>query len=402
MVDLHHECGIAAVCRLSPGSDAAPLSQLVTQMLLDMQNRGQQAAGLTVLRDSRLQTYKRLGTVREAFADLPPMDGAAAIGHVRYATCGANELRFAQPFERPHADPRKSFAIAFNGQLANFDELRRDIQAARTAECDTEILVHLIAQSLDTAYEPDFSATFRELCGRLDGAFNLALLNAAGDLAVFRDPAGLRPLCWASDSQRVAAASESWPLIRLGFRDVRDVAPGELVVVQNGRVHAEKIVATQSTSHCFLEWIYFANPESVLDERSVTAVRESLGKQLAEREKLAPDDNTIIVPVPQTATHAAHAMAASLGLPFVNGIECNSEVGRTFIDGIGRENRAAQKYTPRADLLAGRRVILVEDTIIRGTTMKALVADLRERGQVSEIHAARCVPAIHRAVLLRN
>jgi amidophosphoribosyltransferase len=423
MAELHHECGIAAIYHL-PGaaSDLAPLqgpehvSRLMPRLLLDLQNRGQLAAGLASFspkREKLLDTYKQIGTVIEAFRlnhqgkydnIMQEYAGRAAIGHVRYATCGATDRSYAQPFERRHGCKWKWFAFAFNGQLANFAELRDELLTRTdyhlTRNCDTEIIEHYLGHELSLCVDdrPDLVDVFRNLSRKFDGAYNLVFLNAMGDMVVLRDPNGFRPLCYARDGNLFAAASESVALFNLGFKDVRSMEPGEIIVVQDGQIRRDRIAERRTPSHCFFEWIYFANVASTLDERSVYLTRSALGQELARHElqtqKVPLDGDTIVVPVPDTGKAAADAMAFTLGVPSVEGLIRNRYIGRTFIEGQNRAERVQLKYTPLPEVLRGKRVLLIEDTIVRSTTMKALLHDLRERGGAREIHVRIACPPI--------
>ncbi|MGH7170132.1 MAG: amidophosphoribosyltransferase, partial [Gemmataceae bacterium] len=426
MDELHHECGIAALYHL-PGLHASPLaplagadqvSRLMPQLLLDLQNRGQLAAGFSTFnprREKLLDTYKQVGTVIEAFrlnhhakreSLMREFAGRAAIGHVRYATCGASDRSYAQPFERHHGCKWKWFAFAFNGQLANFAELRDQLLTQTeyhlTRNIDTEIIMHYLSKELSQGVDerPDLVEVFRNLVRKFDGAYNMVFLNAMGDMVVLRDPNGFRPLCyaWDEDGLLFAAASESVPLFNLGFQNIRSLEPGEMIVIQDGEVRHERFAERRTPSHCFFEWIYFANVASTLDERSVYLTRRALGEELARQERqmdrVPLDDDTIIVPVPDTGKAAADAMAAALGIPSIEGLIRNRYIGRTFIEGQNRAERVQLKYTPLREVLAGKRVLLIEDTIVRSTTMKTLLHDLRERGGAREIHVRVACPPI--------
>jgi amidophosphoribosyltransferase len=384
------------------------------RMLLDLQNRGQLAAGFTTYnprREKLLDTHKQVGTVIEAFrlnhqakydSIMREFAGRAAIGHVRYATCGAADRSYAQPFERQHGCKWKWFGLAFNGQLANFAELRDELLTLAdyhlTRDSDTEVIMHYLGYELRRDERPDLVQVFRNLSQRFDGAYNIVFLNAMGDMAVLRDPKGFRPLCYAQDGPLFAAASESVALLNLGFHDVRSLEPGEMIVIQDNQIRHERFAERQQPAHCFFEWIFFANVASTLDERSVYLTRSTLGRELAALERqlgrVHLDGDTIIVPVPDTGKAAADAMAHELRLPSVEGLIRNRYVGRTFIEGQNRAERVHLKYTPLREVLAGKRVLLIEDTIVRSTTMKALVHDLRERGGAKEIHVRVACPPI--------
>ncbi|CAN5864267.1 amidophosphoribosyltransferase [soil metagenome] len=421
MGELFHECGVAAVfhafgaspSRIVPDpKNLNSVSKLIPRMLLDMQNRGQLAAGMArynPARDALLETYKQLGTVAEAFrlnhrakfdSIMRGLDGQAAIGHVRYATCGSNDKSHAQPFERAHGRKSKWFAFAYNGQLANFQELKRNLLDSGDyhlkRDTDTEILMHSISYELQVEGTAiDWKGVFSRLASRFDGAYNVVLLSATGELVVARDPLGLRPLCIAEDGPLFAAASESVPLSNLGFRNVRSLAPGTLAVVSNDGVRIDRFAEARTPAHCFFEWIYFANVASTLDDCSVYLSRASLGRELARLEDVPLDAETIVVPVPDTAKAAADAMAHALGIPSVEGLMRNRYLGRTFIEGTAdREAKVRLKYTPLPEVMAGKRVLLVEDSIVRSTTMRALVQEIRDRGGAREIHLRVACPPI--------
>jgi amidophosphoribosyltransferase len=424
MDELQHECGIAAIYHL-PGLEAsrlAPLagpehtSRLMPRLLLDLQNRGQLAAGMATFNPQRekiLDTYKQIGTVIEAFrlnheakrdSIQREYAGRAAIGHVRYATCGANDRSYAQPFERHHGCKWKWFAFAFNGQLTNFGQLRDELLARTdyhlTRDTDTEVIMHYLSHELSQCGNdrPDLAHIFSNLSRLFDGAYNLVYLDAMGDMVVLRDPNGFRPLCYAQDGPLFAAASESVPLLNLGFQDVKSVEPGQMILIQDGQIRLQRFAPRRTPTHCFFEWIYFANVASTLDERSVYLARSSLGRELARQERESQrvplDADTIVVPVPDTGKAAADAMAYELGIPSVEGLIRNRYIGRTFIEGQNRAERVQLKYTPLREVLAGKRVLLIEDTIVRSTTMKALLHDLRQRGGAREIHVRVACPPI--------
>jgi amidophosphoribosyltransferase len=387
---------------------------MMPRMLLDLQNRGQLAAGFTTYhpqRDRLLDTYKQIGTVIEAFrlnhqakydSVMREYAGRAAIGHVRYATCGAVDRRYAQPFERHHGCKWKWFSFAFNGQLANYAELRDELLTLTdyhlTRNTDTEIIKHYLSYELRGDKRPDLVHVFQNLCRKFDGAYNIVFLNALGDLAIMRDPRGFRPLCYAQDGPLFAAASESVPLLNLGFRDIRSLEPGEMIVIQDNRIRCERFAPRQKPAHCFFEWIYFANVASTLDDRSVYLARSALGKELARQERqlgrVPLDNDTIVVPVPDTGKAAADAMAFELGLHSVEGLIRNRYVGRTFIEGENRADRARMKYTPLREVLVGKRVLLIEDTIVRSTTLKSLLHHIREHGGAREVHVRVACPPI--------
>jgi amidophosphoribosyltransferase len=422
MDDLQHECGVAALYHL-PGSKVSPLvpdgdprnvTRLMPRMLIDLQNRGQLAAGLTSFDPDRpaiLETYKEIGTVIEAFRlnredkykkIMSEHAGPACIGHVRYATCGENTRSYAQPFERRHGCKWKWFAFGFNGQLANFRQLREDLLTLSdyhlTRDNDTEVIQHYIAHEHRNDSRPDLVEVFRHLSHKFDGAYNIVYLNAMGDLVVLRDPKGIRPLCFAQDGPLFGAASESVPLANLGFKEIEFLEPGEMIVIRDGHLRRERFAPRQRSAHCFFEWIYFANVASSLDDRSVYLSRSALGRELAlmelQKGRVPIDQDTIVVPVPDTAKAAADAMGHALGLPSVEGLIRNRAVGRTFIEGANRGDKVKLKYTPLREVLQGKRVLLVEDSIVRSTTLQSLLHHVRDRGGAKEIHVRVACPPI--------
>jgi amidophosphoribosyltransferase len=421
MSDLHHECGLAAIYHL-PGTETSPLSpaqgqeeasRLIPRMLLDIQNRGQLSAGLTAWNPHRSQllaTYKEVGGVSEVFrmshrgkyeSLMEQHAGRAAIGHVRYATCGAEDRGYAQPLERPHIQKRKWFAFGFNGQLANYPELRAEILATDDAHLardnDTEVIMHAIGRELAGDADPTPADLLAAIAGRFDGAWNLAILDACGRLIVARDPLGIRPMEYARLGPLVAAASESVALLNLGFPadSIRSLEPGTALVVDGSGPRIERFSPAPRRAHCFFEWIYFANVASSMDDRSVYLSRKRLGEELARLETVPIDSDTVVVPVPDTSKAAADAMAYRLAIPAVEGLIRNRYTGRTFIDGASsRQQKAESKYTPLREVLEGKRVILVEDSIVRSTTMKVLLGRMRSLGRAREIHVRVACPPI--------
>jgi amidophosphoribosyltransferase len=421
MSELRHECGVAALYHL-PDRDPSPLcpaegpdqiSRLMPRMLLDIQNRGQLSAGMTTYNPDRkllLNTYKELGSVSEVFrmshrgkfeSLMRDNAGRAAIGHVRYATCGAEEPSYAQPYESPHLKKHKWFAFAFNGQLANYAELREQLLSDGSnylaRENDTEILLHQIGHQLSGDRRPRMVDIFRNICSKFDGAYSLAMLNALGDMCVVRDPLGIKPMCYAFDGALFAAASESVALLNLGFaaEEIHALAPGEAVSITPAGMQIEQFVPSTRRAHCFFEWIYFANVASTLDGRSVYLSRTVLGEELARLEDVPIDDDTIVVPVPDTSKAAADAMAYRLKIPSREGLIRNRYTGRTFIEGSSnRKTKVETKYTPLREVLAGKRVLLVEDSIVRSTTLKSLVRRIRDLGGAREIHVRVACPPI--------
>jgi len=386
-------------------------------MLLDIQNRGQLAAGMTSYcpqRDQLIDTHKDVGTVSEVFrlshrgkreSLMTRYAGRAAIGHVRYATCGQDDRSYAQPFERHHLQKHKWFSFAFNGQLANYPDLRARLLADDdhhlARETDTEIIMHELSRELSGDARPRLVDVMHRVGQRFDGAYSLVLLNACGEMLIARDPLGIKPLCYAVEGPLLAAASESVALVNLGFRaeNIQALAPGCAITVSNNQVALERFADSPRQAPCFFEWVYFANVASTLDGRSVYLSRTALGEELARLERqegrVPLDDGTIVVPVPDTSKAAADSLAFQLGIPCREGLIRNRYSGRTFIEGsVGRERAAQAKYTPLREVLGGKRVLLVEDSIVRSTTMRVLLRRIRDEGQAREIHVRVACPPI--------
>lgn len=428
MAELHHECGVAAVYHLS-GRGRSPMctqdgprqiSRLLPRMLLDIQNRGQLAAGMTTFDPDRsrlLKTRKDVGTVTEVFrlnhkakaeALMKSSVGRAAIGHVRYATCGQDDRSYAQPFERRHIHKRKWFSFCFNGQLSNYSLLKERLLADGdhhlSLDTDTEIILHEFGRVMSESQERlDWIDVLRKTTSDFDGAYSLAVLTAEGEMIVARDPLGIKPMCYVHDGPFFAAASESVALLNLGFSDdqIRSLPPGHAIIINpETGFRMEQFAEPQEPRHCFFEWIYFANVASTLDDQSVYLSRTRLGEELARAERELnqfplDSSDTIIVPVPDTSKAAADSMAFELSIPCREGLIRNRYAGRTFIEGgSNRKAKAATKYTPLREVLEGKRVILVEDSIVRSTTMNVLLDRIREVGGAKEIHVRVACPPI--------
>ncbi len=428
MSELHHECGVAAIYHLSgrgrspvcPKEGPRQVSRLLPRMMLDIQNRGQLAAGMTTYNPDQpalLTTRKDVGTVTEVFrlnhrakveSLMRHLAGCAAIGHVRYATCGQDDRDYAQPFVRRHIHKRKWFSFGFNGQLSNYGLLKERLLADGdhhlSLDTDTEIILHEFGRVLSKAPgRIEWIDVLRETTSGFDGAYSLALLTAEGEMIVARDPLGIKPMCYVHEGPLFAAASESVALLNLGFENeqIKSLPPGCAIIVDSEQgVRLERFAEERTPKHCFFEWIYFANVASTLDDRSVYISRTRLGEELARAEREInrvplDSEDTIVVPVPDTSKAAADAMAYELSIPSREGLIRNRYAGRTFIEGgRARKAKAAIKYTPLREVLEGKCVILVEDSIVRSTTMNVLLDRIRTVGGAKEIHVRVACPPI--------
>jgi len=404
-----HECGIAAVSLKKPKDKFQALFYLY-RCLLNLQHRGQLAAGFSTYNKERpkwLETYKEVGTVNElfrtnnkekSFSIFKKYAGEKAIGHVRYATSGRDSASYAQPFERMHGRLWKWFTFCFNGNLANYTQLKNSLLGKPEYniiyDTDTEIVMHYLARELMGKSKPDMVSVFRKLTNKFDGAYNIAFMNGYGDLVVARDPLGLRPLCYAIQNGNLIAASESNALVNCGFTNFKSLEPGKMIIAENGNIKIKEFAKSKRKAYCMFEWVYFANVSSVLNDRSVYGVRNRLGKELAklETEKITKDH--VVVSVPDTAKAAGDALAFELGVPHVEGLIRNRYVGRTFIEGAGRDDRVRNKYTALYEVLKGKKVILVDDSIVRGATCRQLVRYLKKVGKAKEVHLRSTCPPI--------
>ncbi len=405
-----HECGVAALYGLREGSPQDVAARLPS-MLLDLQNRGQLAAGISSYQPGRAQiidTFKDVGTVTEAFRMSHPAEhvrimadysGRAAIGHTRYATCGQDDARYAQPFERHHGRLWKWFAFAFNGNLANYTDLRDQLLARHhyhfTLDTDTEMIMHALAYRLRGDQPVDLLDVMASVSQDFDGAYNIAFLDAMGRMFVARDPLGFRPMSWGLCDGMFGAASESAALANQGFQDIRPLEPGHMVIIEDGRLRLEQFASRPTKARCFFEMVYFSNVASTIDGASVYLARAESGRRLAELEDQPLDNSCVAVAVPDTAKAAADAFAYALRLPSMEGLIRNRYVGRTFIQpSTVRGDRASSKYTPLLSVLEGKRVFLIEDSIVRATTLRALTRQLRQRGGARQVHVRVACPPI--------
>ncbi|MDA3961038.1 MAG: amidophosphoribosyltransferase [Planctomycetota bacterium] len=408
------ECGIVAAVDLGPEhghGEANSATRLLPSMLLDIQNRGQLAAGITSYNEERrqiLRTHKELGSVSEVFrlSDkhagrrlLEDLSGSIAIGHTRYSTCGADDVSYAQPLERVHGKLFKWFSFCFNGNVANHRELAAHLADdlgfhLMRPDSDTELFMHYIAFQQRKQKAEDWGTVFRRLGRLVDGAWSMALVTGDGDLLVARDPGGIKPLCYGRLGRYLVFASESIALQNAGVGDIVDVKPGELVHVRKGRIRKVIFSKDKKPAHCFFEWVYFANVASVIDERSVYQARFNMGRALARMEPESVTADHIVVPVPDTSKAAGDAFAFTLGIPSIEGLVRNRYIGRTFIESEDRAAKVRRKFTALRGILEGKKVFLVDDSIVRSTTLAYLIDYIREEGRATEIHVRIACPPI--------
>ncbi len=389
MMGIHEECGVIGV--FAPGS--ADVASMVFGGLFALQHRGQESCGVVVNDDGVFASHKDLGLVGEVLtpevlARLPR--GSMAVGHVRYGTTGARVRANCQPIEVNHRKGR--MALAHNGNLSNADELRCALELAGAifhTTSDTETIAYLVTRERlrCPSIEDALSAAMTEIAG----AYSLVLMSPQ-KLICARDPHGFRPLCYGVTDEGVyVVASESCALAAVGARFLRDVVPGEIVVftAEGPQVRREHCQSTPRAS-CVFEYIYFARPDSVVDGVSVHAARLRAGAILAEEH---PVDADVVVGVPDSGLDAALGYARASGIPWGMGLVRNRYVGRTFISPgqSARLDKVRLKLAAMGECVRGRRVVLVDDSIVRGTTARRIVGLLREAG-AAEVHLRISAP----------
>ncbi|MBI5553526.1 MAG: amidophosphoribosyltransferase, partial [Candidatus Diapherotrites archaeon] len=239
-----------------------------------------------------------------------------------------------------------------------------------------------------------YQTMFHNLSKVFDGSYNIVLMDGEGTLVAVRDPNGFRPLCYAEDEEKILVASEGCAITNFVSNGYKSIKPGEMLIVRNGKLKIHRFAVPKRISHCMFEWVYFSNPVSVLDESSVYKTRYMLGKELAKKEFLTRDDETIVVAVPDTAKPIASAFSYYTQIPEMEGLLRNRFVGRTFIESANREERVKEKFLLIGPVLKGKKVILIEDSIVRGTTSKALIEYIRNKGKAKEVHLRVGCPPI--------
>ena len=356
-----------------------------------LQHRGQESAGIAVY-DGEVRAKRGMGLVHEVFTkeDLASLPGAAGIGHVRYSTTGSSVLENAQPIVA-----RTSYgdvALAHNGDIVNASELREDLSKkgwAFMTTSDSEVIIRLLANELVSSGDP--RRALKDFTARLNGAYSLALLINDTVYAI-RDPYAIRPLCIGERDGHMMISSESVVFDALGYKFLRDLRPGEIVELHPRSFESFRLPHPTHTAHCMFEWVYFARPDSVLDNRLVYDARVKIGEQLA-REHPVPAD--IVVPVPESGRAQAQGYARISGLPVVEGLIKNRYIERTFImpEQTDREVGVMLKLNPIRSAVKGKRIVLIDDSIVRGTTIRKIVQILRLAG-AREIHVRIGCPPI--------
>lgn len=377
---MHEKCAVLGV-----KSDSDVFDSLYNG-LYALQHRGQESAGIAVY-NGKIRVHKDMGLVSAVFRNTY-LGGKCGIGHVRYSTTGASEIENAHPLLINYS--KGSFAIAHNGQIVNADEIKGILEERGnvfTTTSDTEVIAHLIVR--EHIKNNDLVKGIRSAMGYLKGSYSLTMLYKDKLIAV-RDPYGVRPLVYGKSGDTHVFASETCALDVLDVDLVRDVKPSEIIVIGD-RVESHMGVS-EKTAHCMFEYVYFARPDSILDGKSVYEVRKNLGATLAREGRVDAD---LVVPVPDSGITQAIGYSRESDIPFGEGLMKNRYIGRTFIlpDQKQRTTSVKLKLNPIRSELKGKDIILVDDSIVRGTTIKKLIRLLKEAG-AKKVHVRISCPPL--------
>ena len=376
----HDHCGVVAVYGHTEASNIAYLG------LHALQHRGQESAGIVTSDGEGMFAHRAMGLVQDTFGaeQLQKLPGKIAIGHVRYSTAGGSHIRNAQPFAVDYAGG--SLAVCHNGNLTNADEIRADLEqqgSIFSSTSDTEVLVHLVARSREIS----IADRVVDALTKVQGAYSLLFMTPDAVIAV-RDPRGIRPLCLgilpgrSKDAHVVASEPIAFDLI--GAEYVRDVDPGEMLVIDSAGVKSVRLPDLPAPQRCIFEYVYFARPDSQLNGRSVYEVRKELGRRLGREH---PAEADVVIPVPDSGVPAAIGYAGERGVPFEMGLIRSHYVGRTFIEPQEsiRHFGVRLKLNPVQSIIKGKRVVVIDDSIVRGTTSRKIIKMIRDAG-AREVH----------------
>jgi amidophosphoribosyltransferase len=378
-------CGIFGI--YGPGLD---VSQLTYYGLYALQHRGQESAGIAVSDGKNINLYKNMGLVPEVFSEdtLQKLKGHIALGHNRYSTTGSSLVLNAQPLVCYYS--RGMIALAHNGNLTNTSKLRKalaDTGSVFQSTIDSEVIVNQIARNTKGSIVDGIKKTMSEL----RGAYSLAVMTEKKLIGV-RDPWGVRPLCLGKLEDAYVLASESCAIDTVGAELIRDVEPGEIIVIDESGLTSHKVKTPVRKGMCLFEFIYFARPDSIIDGYYVSEVRREMGRQLARE---YPVDVDLVIAVPDSGTAAARGYSMESGMHFEQGLMKNRYIGRTFIqpNQSMRDLAVRLKLNPMRNLLEGKRILMIDDSIVRGTTSGRMVQMVRDAG-ATEVHMCISSPPI--------
>ncbi|PWB50370.1 MAG: amidophosphoribosyltransferase [Candidatus Methanoperedenaceae archaeon] len=384
---MHEECGIVGVSFKEETS--AALS--IYYALFALQHRGQESAGITVHDGNQVRTLKGMGLVPDVFnrADIQKLKGHVGIGHVRYSTTGSSKIENCQPLLVSFKSG--TIAIAHNGNLVNSKELRTELEKEGRiflSDSDTEVIAHLLVKEL---LHSSLEDAVKEVMRQLVGSYSLAIL-IDKTLIVIRDPLGIKPLCLGCLDNGYVVASESVAIDILNGQLIRDIAPGEMLVFSNGSYESHTLIKSKNTAHCVFEYIYFARPDSVIDGQLVYNVRMRIGEMLFKEH---PADADIVSPVPDSGITYAIGFSKKSGVDYMEGLMKNRYIGRTFImpGQDMRETAVRLKLNAIKPNIDGKSIVLIDDSIVRGTTSRRIIDMIRKSG-TREVHMRIASPPI--------
>jgi amidophosphoribosyltransferase len=383
--EIHDECGIVGMVHTEA------CQQFILTALHALQHRGQESAGVAVSDGEQLKCYKTMGLVASLARKLQPFggfQGNIGIGHTRYSTTGTSNLLNSQPILINYKDGQ--LAAAHNGNIINADALRREMEnngSIFQSTNDSEVVLHLIARSRMKT----LPARIVDALNQVKGAYSMLFLDNRMIVAA-RDPFGIRPLCLGKLNNSYVVASETCAFDIIGAEYVREIKPGEVLMIEGGRLESCYLKGRGHNAHCVFEFIYFSRPDSRIFGHNVDKIRRAFGKALAKEHPARAD---IVISVPDSSNTAALGFSQASGIPFEIGLIRNHYVGRTFINPVqqDRESKVKVKFNPVRGVLKGQRVVVVEDSIVRGTTLRQLVALIRNAG-AKEIHIRVSSPQI--------
>lgn len=382
---LHEACGVTGI--YSPGHDVARVAYFG---LYALQHRGQESAGIAVSDGGSIVCHRQMGLLSSIFNEeiLGKLQGYIAVGHTRYSTTGSSIVVNAQPLLE--YTTLGQIALAHNGNLTNTEELKATLSASTVlqATSDSEVLAKLIVEAKGAT----LAERIRSVMQRAEGAYSIVMATEKA-LYAFRDPWGVRPLCYGRfDSGGYMFASESCALATVGAKYVREIEPGEIVWIDAEGFHSERAAHPKPHALCMFEYIYFARPDSILSDRSIYMARVEMGRYLAREH---PADADVVMAIPDSAVPGGIGFAKESGLPYVEGLIKNRYIGRTFIspDQKMRTQGVDLKFNPIVENLKGKRIVVVDDSIVRGTTTPRIVKLLRSAG-AREVHVRITSPPI--------
>ena len=388
---MKEECGVVGVLMHDTDAPVKPASLQIYYALYALQHRGQESTGITILDNGGFSSIKGMGLVPEVYSkeELLKLKGRLGIGHVRYSTAGDSKIENCQPLMVNYKSG--NVAIAHNGNLVNANELRDELESEGRifiTNSDTEVIAHLLVKEL---LRHDPLVSIKNVMSRLVGSYSLAMI-IDGKMFAARDPLGIKPLCIGKLDDGFVVASESVAIDTLYGELIRDVRPGEVLEITDSGFESHQMFNEKNAAHCVFEYIYFARPDSIIDGQLVYKVREKIGKQLAIEH---PVDADVVSPVPDSGITSAIGYANESGIEYREGLMKNRYIGRTFIlpGQAMRETAVRLKMNTISENIGDKKVILIDDSIVRGTTSKRIIEMVRKAG-AKEVHARIGSPAI--------